>query len=238
VTGCGADESLPFSIGKRDWCNFLATTLLVLPELLAFGYACTYTYFDINENFGLYWYTLLILLFHSTVFFFQKMPFVLFCLPMINALGPDEDYISGKQMEESMFNRKMKGTKSNIEEFMDLIGRQFNSTGEFATIIQRRAAIYAHGLKELSPDRFKTVDDEPFPLEPYQGCPICQADFHDFDDVSVLACNKKHIMHTDCLDLWYKHFSATLVECPQCNKTIQYEDVIIRKLIPVDGNTL
>lgn len=50
----------------------------------------------------------------------------------------------------------------------------------------------------------------------FTQCTICLEDFIDSEMISVLACDRKHIFHPDCINVWLKSWST----CPVCRTVL------------------
>ena len=63
---------------------------------------------------------------------------------------------------------------------------------------------------EITKQKFKNTQKK------VEACSICQDDFKDTDEVSILDC--EHYFHENCISEWGKYKP----ECPNCQKTIKY----------------
>lgn len=81
--------------------------------------------------------------------------------------------------------------------------------------IQESLNNYKHAEKKpikLQIDILKFSETE----KKHKTCTICQEDFNNEDNVSIIDCN--HYFHENCISEWGKYKP----ECPNCQKSIKY----------------
>ena len=67
-----------------------------------------------------------------------------------------------------------------------------------------------------------------FRLKQKEDCPICLGEFLPNDSITILACNERHFMHTDCAKEWMKS-NKNNSNCLLCRKPIEVSK--IKKMI-------
>ena len=77
-----------------------------------------------------------------------------------------------------------------------------------------RIPMAANAIARLKKTTFGNLDEEKKQFAPH--CIICYADFKDDDQLSELACDDRHIFHTECIQKWLE----TDLRCPICKKDV------------------
>ena len=72
----------------------------------------------------------------------------------------------------------------------------------------------ANAIARLKKTTFGNLDEDKKKFAPH--CIVCYADFKDEDQLSELACDDRHIFHTECIQKWLE----TDLRCPICKKDV------------------
>ena len=83
--------------------------------------------------------------------------------------------------------------------------------------LARRVPMAQNAIDRLKKSEFKDVSGKG---KEVNQCIICMVDFQENDLISELACDGRHIFHTDCLHEWLKHD----LRCPMCKKAVDGSD--------------
>ena len=72
----------------------------------------------------------------------------------------------------------------------------------------------ANAINKLKQTNFKNLDEEH--QKQADKCVICYCEFEEDDQISELACDDRHIFHTECVQKWLEKD----LRCPMCKKEV------------------